>query len=52
MMFPLFSERSLPTHRTYMAGTPEGKEGRAALFRVLATYARYNPEVGYCQGKY
>lgn len=34
----------------FMEGTNEGKEGRAALFRVLAVYAMYNPQVSYCQG--
>lgn len=34
----------------FIQGTCEGKEGRAALFRVLAVYALYNPEVSYCQG--
>ena len=34
----------------FIEGTTEGKEGRAALFRVLAVYALYNPEVSYCQG--
>ena len=34
----------------FIQGTSEGKEGRAALFRVLAVYAMYNPEVSYCQG--
>ena len=34
----------------FIQGTSEGKEGRAALFRVLAVYALYNPEVSYCQG--
>lgn len=36
----------------FMEGTSEGKEGRAALFRVLAVYAMYNPQVSYCQGTY
>ena len=35
----------------FIEGTSEGKEGRAALFRVLAVYAMYNPQVSYCQGK-
>ena len=34
----------------FMEGTNEGKEGRASLFRVLAVYAMYNPQVSYCQG--
>ena len=44
------SDRSFPSHKMFMEGTSEGKEGRAALFRVLAVYALYNPEVSYCQG--
>lgn len=43
-------DRTYPTHRMFMRQTGEGKEGKAALFRVLAAYARYNPSVGYCQG--
>ncbi|KAK2175013.1 hypothetical protein NP493_760g00032 [Ridgeia piscesae] len=43
-------DRTYPTHRMFMGQTGEGKEGKAALFRVLAAYARYNPSVGYCQG--
>ncbi len=36
----------------FIEGTNEGKEGRAALFRVLAVYAMYNPQVSYCQGNH
>ncbi|XP_067043834.1 TBC1 domain family member 10B-like [Acropora muricata] len=43
-------DRSFPSHKMFIQGTSEGKEGRAALFRVLAVYAMYNPEVSYCQG--
>ncbi|ELU00566.1 hypothetical protein CAPTEDRAFT_226882 [Capitella teleta] len=42
--------RSLPTHELFMGETAKAKEGRAALFRVLAAYARYNRSVEYCQG--
>ena len=49
-MLPLFPDRSFPRHKMFIQGTCEGKEGRAALFRVLAVYALYNPEVSYCQG--
>ena len=35
----------------FMDGYPDGIEGRASLFRILAGYARYNKEVGYCQGE-
>ena len=34
----------------FIQGSSEGKEGRASLFRVLAVYAMYNPDVSYCQG--
>ena len=44
------SDRSFPSHKMFIEGTNEGKEGQAALFRVLAVYAMYNPEVSYCQG--
>ncbi|KAI0208340.1 hypothetical protein LSAT2_006954 [Lamellibrachia satsuma] len=44
-------DRTYPTHRKYMGQTGEAKEGKAALFRILAAYARYNPSVGYCQGE-
>lgn len=43
-------DRSFPSHKMFIEGTTEGKEGRAALFRVLAVYAMYNPQVSYCQG--
>ena len=43
-------DRTYPTHRMFMGSSTEAKEGRAALFRVLATYARYNQSVQYCQG--
>ncbi|KAL9955236.1 hypothetical protein ACROYT_G036529 [Oculina patagonica] len=43
-------DRSFPSHKMFIEGTNEGKEGRAALFRVLAVYAMYNPQVSYCQG--
>lgn len=43
-------DRSFPSHKMFIQGTSDGKEGRAALFRVLAVYAMYNPEVSYCQG--
>ncbi|KAJ7350203.1 hypothetical protein OS493_037783 [Desmophyllum pertusum] len=43
-------DRSFPSHKMFIEGTSEGKEGRAALFRVLAVYAMYNPQVSYCQG--
>ena len=46
----VLTDRTYPTHRMFMGQTGEGKEGKAALFRVLAAYARYNPSVGYCQG--
>ena len=45
-----FTDRSFPSNKKFLVGTAEGKEGRASLFRILATYARYNPKVGYCQG--
>lgn len=34
----------------FMVSMAEGKEGRAALCRILAIYSRYNPAVEYCQG--
>ncbi|KAG7473716.1 hypothetical protein MATL_G00098790 [Megalops atlanticus] len=43
-------QRSFPTHRSLMGDTPEAIEGQAKLFRVLTAYARYNPQIGYCQG--
>lgn len=43
-------ERTFPTHRLFMGSSPEAKEGRASLFRLLSVYALYNPTVGYCQG--
>ncbi|XP_071954675.1 uncharacterized protein [Antedon mediterranea] len=43
-------DRTFPLHRRFRGNGVEGVEGRAALFRVLAVYARYNPAVGYCQG--
>jgi len=43
-------DRSFPSHKMFIEGSNEGKEGRAALFRVLAVYAMYNPQVSYCQG--
>lgn len=46
----LDAERSFPTHVMFMDGTAKGKEGRAALFRILAVYVLYNPLVSYCQG--
>ncbi|KAG7245291.1 hypothetical protein INR49_019770, partial [Caranx melampygus] len=44
-------QRSFPTHRSLMGESPEAIEGQAKLFRVLIAYARYNPQVGYSQGK-
>lgn len=49
--FCLASERSFPTHRSLMGDSPEAIEGQAKLFRVLIAYAKYNPQVGYSQGK-
>ena len=46
-----YLDRSFPSHKMFIEGTSEGKEGRATLFRVLAVYAMYNPQVSYCQGK-
>ncbi|XP_028415378.1 TBC1 domain family member 1-like [Dendronephthya gigantea] len=46
----LDADRTFPTHKMFMAGTISGKEGRAALFRILAVYVLYNPQVSYCQG--
>lgn len=43
-------DRSFPSHKMFIQGSSEGKEGRASLFRVLAVYAMYNPDVSYCQG--
>ncbi|XP_033645463.1 uncharacterized protein LOC117304932 isoform X2 [Asterias rubens] len=43
-------DRSFPSHRLFIDGSLEAKEGRASLFRLLAVYALYNPQVGYCQG--
>ncbi|KAK2841845.1 hypothetical protein Q5P01_012045 [Channa striata] len=43
-------QRSFPTHRSLMGDSPEAIEGQAKLFRVLAVYAKYNPQVGYSQG--
>ncbi|XP_069779336.1 TBC1 domain family member 10A [Narcine bancroftii] len=43
-------ERSFPTHCSLMGRNPEAKEGQAKLFRILSAYARYNPQIGYCQG--
>ena len=51
LLFSYNSDRSFPSHKIFIEGTSEGKEGRAALFRVLAVYAMYNPQVSYCQGK-
>ena len=48
--YTFFAGRSYPTHRQFTESSPEAKEGRASLFRVLAMYARYNKKVGYCQG--
>lgn len=45
-----FTDRSYPTHTNFMGDSVEAVEGRASLFRVLATYARYNRTVEYCQG--
>lgn len=45
-----YLDRSFPSHKMFIEGTSEGKEGRATLFRVLAVYAMYNPQVSYCQG--
>ena len=47
-LFPL--DRTFPTHKMFMEGSSMGKEGRAALFRILAVYILYNPQVSYCQG--
>ena len=44
-------DRSFPSHKQFIDGTAEGQEGRAELFRILALYANYNPQVSYCQGK-
>ena len=46
----LDADRTFPTHKMFMEGTNFGKEGRAALFRILAVYILYNPQVSYCQG--
>ncbi|XP_046842546.1 TBC1 domain family member 10B-like [Xenia sp. Carnegie-2017] len=46
----LDAERTFPTHKMFMEGTTLGKEGRAALFRILSVYILYNPQVSYCQG--
>ncbi|XP_034541914.1 uncharacterized protein si:ch211-266k8.4 isoform X1 [Notolabrus celidotus] len=43
-------QRSFPTHRSLMGESPEAIEGQAKLFRVLIAYAKYNPQIGYCQG--
>ncbi|XP_074533292.1 uncharacterized protein LOC141796205 [Halichoeres trimaculatus] len=43
-------QRSFPTHRSLMGDSPEAIEGQAKLFRVLLAYAKYNPNIGYCQG--
>lgn len=51
LVFVLASERSFPTHRSLMGDSPEAIEGQAKLFRVLIAYAKYNPQVGYSQGK-
>ncbi|XP_048463306.1 TBC1 domain family member whacked-like [Rhincodon typus] len=42
-------ERSFPTHCSLMGKNPEAKEGQAKLFRILSAYAKYNPQIGYCQ---
>lgn len=34
-----------------MGDRPEAIEGQAKLFRVLIAFARYNPQIGYVQGK-
>jgi len=36
-------------HRTFPGHPVMDASGRSALRRVLAAYARRNPEVGYCQ---
>ena len=48
----LNTDRTYPTHKLYLNRVGEGREGRASLFRVLATYARYNRSVEYCQGMF
>ena len=35
-----------------MGESPEAIEGQAKLFRVLTAYAKYNPQIGYSQGKF
>ncbi|XP_048401825.1 TBC1 domain family member 10A isoform X2 [Stegostoma tigrinum] len=47
---PWSLERSFPTHCSLMGKNPEAKEGQAKLFRILSAYAKYNPQIGYCQG--
>ena len=47
-MFPLFQD----LHRTGCSGFSgqDNEEERALLKRVLLAYARWNKNVGYCQG--
>eukprot|EP01147_Barroeca_monosierra_P009407 gene9407-1652_t len=43
----------LDLHRTFYTHVMfrvEGGKGQQELFRILATYARYNQKTGYCQG--
>ncbi|XP_022242192.1 TBC1 domain family member 10B-like [Limulus polyphemus] len=42
--------RTYPTHFMFSMKSDEGIEGRASLFRLLAVYTLYNPEINYCQG--
>ena len=48
----MFPERTYPQHSLFRSGGTSNRArcGRAALFRVLAVYARFNGNVGYCQG--
>jgi hypothetical protein len=42
-------DRTFPGHPLLDKHSEGGREGLAALHRVLNSYALYNPEVGYCQ---
>lgn len=43
-------DRTFCTHVLFLGNTPAAIESRAALFRILAVYATFNPGVSYCQG--
>ena len=47
LLFSLL-DRTFPNHQMFLSN--DKRKTQQTIFTILAVYAQYNPQVGYCQG--